>query len=173
MKRSCMVAFSFMVIFSFLMVSTACDAATVKIGVIDTQKILRDSQAAKEAQKVFRRDLEAKRAVLKSKEQEVMVLDQEIKKEGPKMEATVLKNKREKLADEMKELKRLRTDLSDDLKKKDAELTQKILKEIDAIVKDYSKKNKYTIILDRRMVIDFDETVEITNDIIKIYDKKK
>ena len=173
MKRSCVVAFSFMVIFSFLMVSTACDAATVKIGVIDTQKILRDSQAAKEAQKVFRRDLEAKRAVLKSKEQEVMVLDQEIKKEGAKMEATVLKNKREKLADEMKELKRLRTDLSDDLKKKDAELTQKILKEIDAIVKDYSKKNKYTIILDRRMVIDFDETVEITNDVIKIYDKKK
>ncbi len=173
MKRSCVVAFSFMLIFSFLMVSTACDAATVKIGVIDTQKILRDSQAAKEAQKVFRRDLEAKRAVLKSKEQEVMVLDQEIKKEGPKMEATVLKNKREKLADEMKELKRLRTDLSDDLKKKDAELTQKILKEIDAIVKDYSKKNKYTIILDRRMVIDFDETVEITNDVIKIYDKKK
>ncbi len=173
MKRSCVVASAFVIFFSFISISLASAATTFKIGVIDTQKILRESQAAKEAQKVFRRDLEAKRAVLKSKEQEVMVLDQEIKKDGPKMEAAKLKNKREKLADEMKELKRRRTDLSDDLKKKDTELTQKILKEIDAIVKDYSKKNKYTLILDRRIVIDFDDSIEITGDIIKIYDKKK
>ncbi len=157
----------------FFIASSACAAPAIKIGVIDTQKIMLESKAAKEARQVFLMDVEAKRSVLKSKEKEVRNLDQEIKEDGPKMNAATLKSKRDKLSDEMKELKRLRTDISDDLKKKDAELTQKVLKEIDVIVKDYSKKEKFTVIFDRRVVIDFDDKIEITGDIIKIYDGKK
>jgi outer membrane protein len=156
-----------------MVVTTACAATTTKIGVLDTRKIMYESKAAKEARSIFLMDLEKKRGVLKTKEQEVRALDQEINKDGPKMEAAKLKVKRDKLAEEIKELQRLKTDLNDDLKKKDAELTQKILKEIESIVKAYSKKEKYTIILDRRVVIDFDKTIEITGDIIKLYDAKK
>ena len=173
MKCSLGVASAVAILLSVIMASSVCAANAVKIGVIDTQKVMRDSKAAKEARQVFLMDVEAKRSVLKSKEQEVLALDQEIKKDGPKMKAATLKVKREKLSDEMKELQRLRTDLNDDLKKKDAELTRKVLKEINDIVKDYRKKEKYTIIFDRRMVIDFDGKIEITDDIIKLYDANK
>ena len=172
MKRFILFASSILILLSFVAVTTAT-AASVKIGVIDTQKIMRESKAAKESRQIFLMDLEAKRAVLKSKEQEVRALDQELKKEGSTMTHSKVKDKREKLAQEIKELKRLRADLSEDLKKKDAELTQKVLKEVQDIVKTYRKKNRYTIIFERRSVIDIDDSIDITGAIIKLYDAKK
>jgi outer membrane protein len=154
------------------MASTACAAPSMKIGVIDTQKVLHDSKAAKEARQVFLMDVEKKRSIYKSKEESVRSLQEQLKNEGPKMNEAALKRTRDTLADEIKDLNRLKTDLSDDLKKKDAELTQKLLKEINEVVQDYSAREKFTIIFDRRMLIDFDEKIEITDDILKLYDNK-
>jgi len=149
--------------------TTTC-AAKIKIGVIDTQKIMRESKAAKKARTIFLKDLEAKRAVHQAKQQEVRAMDQELKSEGKKMSPSVRKEKGEKLAKEVKELKRLKSDLEEELKKQNLDLTRRLLQEIREIVKEYSKKEKYTIILERRSVVDADEDIDITDKIIRLYD---
>ena len=53
----------------------------VKIGLVDTQKILRESKAAKRAGTAFFKDVEAKRAVLNTKQQEVKALASEFDKQ--------------------------------------------------------------------------------------------
>ena len=46
-------------------------AGSAKIGVIDVEKIMRESVAARDARGLFLLDVEAKRAVLRSKEKEI------------------------------------------------------------------------------------------------------
>ena len=165
----------FGIIMGFLLAVMPVMAATapVKIGVIDTQKILRESKAARAAQSVFMKDLEAKRAVYQAKEKELKELDQELKNQNIKLSAEIRQEKTEKLAQEVKELKRLGADMEEELKKKEVELTRRLLTEIAQIVRTFSKKEHYTVIFEKGSVIVADDAIDITDRIIKLYDAGK
>ncbi len=165
----------FVIVIGFFLAALPVLAATapLKIGVIDTQKILRTSKAAKAAQSVFMKDLEAKRAVYQAKEKEIKALEDELKNQNIKLSVEIRKEKTEKLAQEVKEIKRLGTDMEEELKKKEVELTRSLLSEIAQIVRNFSKKEHYTVILEKSSVIVADDAVDITDRIIKLYDAGK
>lgn len=168
MKRPCSVM-AIMIAMIMVLAGGIAGAADVKIGMIDTQKILRDSKAAKSARDVLMKDLDAKKAQYRTREDAVRKLQEELKKDTP----SVRQEMAEKLEREIKELGRLDTDLKDEFKKKEAELGRKLLKEISDIVKEFSKKEKYTVILEKRSVVSSDEAIDITDKIIRLYDAVK
>jgi len=161
-------AFVFMLMI-FLPLTSAC-AAGVKVGLIDTKRVMMESRAARDARGIFLKDLEAKRAVFNAGQEKVRSMEEELRKAWKDLSTDDRKERAEELSKEKKELARLRTDLEEELKKTDAELTQKIMKEIRETVDTYRKENKYTIILDKTSVVAADEGIDITNDIIRIYD---
>ncbi|MBW1765169.1 MAG: OmpH family outer membrane protein, partial [Deltaproteobacteria bacterium] len=116
---------------------------------------MRESRAAKSARAFFIKDVGAKREVLKEKQKEVRLMDEELKKDWKNMAPSVRKEKADKLARGDKDLKRLRSDLEEELKKKEKELNRKLLREISEIVKEYSKKEKYSVILEKRSSLTF------------------
>lgn len=148
-------------------------AASVKIGVIDTQQVLRDSKAAKHARDILLEDLKEKRGLFNRKQDEVRLLEEELKVKGEKMEETERREKTDLLSKEIKNLQRLKTDLEEELNKKNVELTQKILEDVGEIIKDFKKKEKFTLILEKKTVVTHDDGIDITGDIIKLYDSKK
>jgi len=148
-------------------------AATVKIGLIDIQKIMRESKAAKNARDIFLKDRESKRALLMEKQEKAQVLQEELKKSGGDMSVSDRKQKTDELEREVKELKRLRSDLEEELKKKDEGLALKLLKEIREVVQEFLKKEKYTVILEKKSVAAADDAIDITEQIIKLYDSQK
>ncbi|MEW6666383.1 MAG: OmpH family outer membrane protein [Thermodesulfobacteriota bacterium] len=148
-------------------------AAEVKIGMIDTQKIMRESKAAKKAREILMKELEGKRAKYKAEEDEARRLEEEIKREGASMSPAARQEKAEKLEKELKELGRLKSDIEEELRKKDAELTRKLLQEIYQIVKELTKKEKYSVILEKRYVVTADEAIDITDKVIRLYDAVK
>lgn len=176
MKKSFFLLSLCMGVMGFLFTGTgqaAGQAANLKIGLIDTQKIIQQSKAAKKAREAFTKDVEAKRNLFQEKQNEVRTLAEELQKGGQGMTPEVRKEKSDNLEREDKELRRLKTDLEDELKKKDMELTSKLLKEINDIVQDYRKKENYTLILERKSVVAADDAIDITDKIIRLYDTLK
>jgi len=145
----------------------------VKVGVIDMKRIMRESKAAKSAQAVFRRDLDAKRAVLVAKQKEIQVMEEELKGADLKLDDDSRRQKTEKMTREIRELKLLTTDMEAELKKKDVELTQNIVGEVIKVVNAYAKKESITLVLERSAVVALDEAVDITNTVIQLYDAGK
>ncbi|MDB9823170.1 OmpH family outer membrane protein [Deltaproteobacteria bacterium] len=156
----------------FMCIGPVC-AASVKIGVIDVQRIMRESKAAQNARAVFLKDVEAKRGVLNAKQKEVQDLQEELKNKGKDMAASVREEKTNQLTREVRDLNRLKSDLEEELKKNENELTQTLLKEISEVVQEYCKKEKYTVIHEKRTILASDEAVDITDKIIKLYDVVK
>ncbi len=152
---------------------TVAQTKAIKIGVIDTERIMRDSKPAKEARAIILKDLEVKRALYKAKEDEVRAMQEEVRKGGKDMPQPVMKGKVEGIEKEIKELSRLKSDLEEDLKKKDAALAGQILADVGKIVKDLSLKEKYTLILEKKSVVTSDDAIDITDKIITIYDAQK
>ncbi|HRS97720.1 MAG TPA: OmpH family outer membrane protein [Smithella sp.] len=143
----------------------------LKIGFVDVGKIMRDSKAAKDARAIYQKDLEAKKAILKEKSDKAASLEKDLKNAG--QNSPGLKEKREKLAQEIKELKRLESDFNEQLKKKDIEMTQKILADVQNILKQIAKNENYSMIFERRSALIASEGLDITDKVIKLYDAQK
>jgi len=145
----------------------------IKLGIIDTAKIMRESKAAKSAQTIFLKDLEAKRGILAAKEKDARLLEEELKNPEAKLSTEERTGKTDRLAKEVKELSRLKSDLEEELKKKDVELTQQLIGEVRGIVNTFSKNENYTLILERSAVVAADNAIDITDRIIQLYDGQK
>ena len=156
-------------IVSLLLALPAMAAKALNVGIIDTQKVLREAKAAKSANDTLQRDLDTKRATLSTKGKEVQRLDEEVKKAT----GADRQEKANKLAQLVKEYKRLDSDLGEDLKKKQQELTQKLINEIRQVVKTVADKDGYTLIMEKGSVVLSDDSFDITDKVIKQSDSQK
>ncbi len=147
----------------------AAKEASIKIGIIDTQKIIRDAKAAKDAGAALQKDLQAKRATFEAKSKDVQKTEENLKNADKRTSAEI----REKLAKEVKELNRLKSDLEEEWKKKQTELRLRILGEISQIAQKFSKSEGYTLIMEKGYVVTFSDSIDITDKIIKLYDDQK
>ena len=172
MKRFCLLGVLLFVAIVFMAVGPA-HAGRVKIGVIDVQKIMQESKAAKDARGMFLMDVEAKRAVLKSRQDEVQKMEKELKEGESDTSSSAMKEKKDEIARAIKEIRRLGTSMEEELRKKDVELRRNHFEEIREIAKEFCKKKEYNIILEKTSIVFFDEEMDVTDEIIKMYDAKK
>jgi outer membrane protein len=119
------------------------------------------------------KDLEAKRGILAAKDKDLRLLDEELKNPEAKLSAEERNSKNDRLEKEVKELSRLKSDLEEELKKKDVALTQKLIGELRGIVSAFSKNENYTLILEKSAVVVADTAIDITDKIIQLYDQQK
>lgn len=145
----------------------------VKIGIVDIQRILRESKAAKAARASFERELEEKRTQVMNKEKVIRNLEEEINKLDPKKEETRRNEKIKALRQAQRELTYLKQDADEELRRRDMELSRKLFEEIASIVRDYARSERYTVIFERSAIVTANEAIDITERIIKIYDSRK
>jgi len=148
-------------------------AADIKIGIIDTQKILTDSKAGKSALVLFNKEKETKSAGYVAKQKELQTIQDELNSKAKDMTAAVYSEKTAKYSKVKKELERMKTEIEEDLNDRTTELNRKLYTEVAVIVSDFCKKEKYTVILEKTYVAAFDGAVEITDKIIQLYDASK
>lgn len=173
MKRT--LAVLFIMAFSIFFVIPSVQAAeTLKIGVLDLQKVLKQSKTVEGYRQKLGKDAEAKKKLFSDKQQIVRQTDEKLKKDAAKLRPEERKNLENKLQAELKELQRLKEDIELDLKKADRELAEKVLKDINGIVQQIYDKENYSIILEKSNagVVKFRNTMDITDKVIKAYDTK-
>jgi outer membrane protein len=75
----------------------------------------------------------------------------------------------------MRELQRLQRDYDEDLRRKDRELSERILRNLEAIIKKMGEEGQYTLILERNQptVIYISNVLDLTEEVIKRIDKKQ
>ena len=149
--------------------------AAVKIGIIDIQKVLREAKAAKSVHDAFLKDVNAKKADIAERQKKISQMDNELKNAGKKLSAAERKERKEKLDKEIKELNRHSSDFNEELKKKNVELTRKLIGEIRDVAKTLANDENYTVILEKgaAAVVASDDAADVTDKIIRLYDAGK
>lgn len=145
----------------------------IKIGIVDMQRVLRDSKTARASRAAFEKELESRRAQIAAKEKEVRNLEGEIGRLDPSVPPEVKRQKADKLKHEIRELNNLRQDIEEELKRKDIEMSQKVIGDIMTVVRTFARNEKFTAIFERNAVMAADEAIDITDRILKLYDQKK
>ena len=162
-------------VFSFilLLVPFVVCAGNIKIGVVDFQKVLTLSKKGKDAKAKLDKEYEAKKKEIDAKKAEVDALRSQLEKQGSLLSEKARLEKEKEYRRKLRELQAMIQEAKIELARKEQELTNKILRELIREVQEFGRKNGYTLIIEKRGgIIYSDPSVDLTNQIIRLYDQK-
>jgi len=173
MRKSGIFLLSWGVLLAFF--SPAFGAEPFKIAYVDMQKALNLCEAGKEAKKQITLEVEKMQKAFAAKQREVEKLKEDLEKRGSVLNENLRRDKERDYQAKLRDLQRLQRDYEDDLRRKDRELTDQILKNLEAIVKKLGEEGKYTLILERNQpaIVYISNALDLTDEVIKISDQKQ
>ena len=155
-----------------LMPGIALAQDRVKIGFLDVQRVISESQSGKRARDRFQADVKKAEADALRDKNEIERLKSDLDKKGPLMKEEERRGLEADLEKRFVNYQRAVTDTQQLLQKKDREMTNDILKDLERIVAEVGKADKFTLILERSQILYSDQGIDITNRVIEVFNSK-
>lgn len=144
----------------------------VKIGFIDVQRAISESVAGKRARDRFQAQVKKAEADLLKEKNELERLKGELDKKSPLLKDDERRNLEGDLQRRYVIYQRSMNDQQQELRQKESEMTRDILKELEKIVNEVGKAEKFTLILERSQILYSDQGIDITNKVIEVYNSR-
>jgi len=156
----------------FIQVSPS-DAKDGRIGVIDIQKAVSSTKEWKKEFNSFKAKFEKEKKSIVAKEVKLKKKFQDFGKQSMLISPALKKKKEDELMKQKREFERYVQDKNEDFAKKEKEITSKILQKMVIIIKNLGKSKKFAMVLEKKVGIYFDESLDLTSLATRAYDKKK
>ncbi|ORJ59055.1 OmpH family outer membrane protein [Geothermobacter hydrogeniphilus] len=171
MKRIMMV----LAIFALLLGGVNYAAADVKIGYIDLQKVLNESDSGKVAKEKIAKKVKEYEVQIDRQQKDLKKAKEELEKQALLLSEEARSRKQREYQQKLKELQRFTKDVRDELRMKDNDYTRKILDEIIKVVEKFGAEKGYTAIFEKNesSLVYADEKIDLTDQVIKRYNQSK
>jgi outer membrane protein len=164
---------TFFILFFVFIQANPSDAKDVRIGVIDIQKAVSNTKEWKKEFSSFKIKFEKEKKSIIAKEGQLKKKIQDFGKQSMLINPALKKTKEDELLKKKREFERYVQDKNEDFAKQEKEITGKILKKMVLIIKNIGKSKNFTMVLEKKMSIYFDESLDLTSLATRTYDKKK
>jgi outer membrane protein len=144
----------------------------VKIGYIDLQRAISESHAGKKAKERFQAQVKKVEADLMKEKQDLERIKAELDKKGPLLKEEERRSLEADLQKRFVNYQRTMSDYQQDLRQKEGAMTGDILKELEKIVNEVGKAEKFTLILERSQLLYSDQGIDVTNKVIEVYNSR-
>jgi outer membrane protein len=144
----------------------------IKIGFVDVQRAITESSAGKRAKDRFQAQVKKAEADLLKEKSELERLKSDLDKKGPLLKDEEKRNLEGDLQRRFVSYQRGMQDLQQELRQKEGEMTAEILRELEKIVNEVGKAEKFTLILERTQILYTDQAIDITNRVIEAYNSR-
>ena len=155
-----------------LSVSFASAQERMKIGYIDVQRVIAESQSGKRAKERFQVQVKKAEADVQKERQDLERLKSDLDKKGPLLKEEERRSMEADLQKRSVILQRTMNDYQQDLRQKESEIMSDILKEVEQIVNEVGKAEKFTLIFERSQIIYSDQGIDITSKVIETYNSR-
>ncbi|HTP65267.1 MAG TPA: OmpH family outer membrane protein [Geobacteraceae bacterium] len=171
MKR---IVTAFLLVISFSLASAAFGAEGVKLGYVDVQKVLLNSDAGKEAKEQLAAKANKYEGEKNTREEELKRLKAELEKQNVLLSESARGAKEKDYQQKLKEYQRFMKDAQDDMQAKNDELTNRIVDEIVKLIQNYGRNNGYTVVFVKNdSMIYVDEKSDLTDQVLKVFNASK
>ena len=158
----------------FLLAPLTIRAEEIKLGYVDLQRALNDSEAGKNAKEKFKGEVDKAEQSLEKRKNEVEKLKDELEKKGlllnEEQRDALERDYRDKLGD----FERVYKNLQQELQIRDRQLTGRILEGLREVVQSVGEQGNYTVIFEgnNTVVLYGSKAIDLTDTIIKAYNQK-
>ena len=160
--------------FALIMLPVSSRAAdAIKFGSIDVQKVLNESETGKKAKSDLETLIKTRQSNIDEKGKAIEKLKTDVEKQASVLSSEARKNKEDELEKLLREYQRIVQDSQAEIKKKEGEFTDTILREIRELIEKIGEEEGYTLIIERGMVLYSNKGIDITDSVLKKYDALK
>ena len=143
-------------------------AKETRVGFVDVARTFDEYQKTKDSDKILEGKGEGKQA---EREKRVGAI-KKLKEEMEVLSEEGRKKKQAYLDQQLKELQDFDAQVKDELRRERDSMVRDILKEIDAIIREYGNKEGFSMILNDRVLLYGSEDLDITNEIIRVLNER-
>jgi outer membrane protein len=147
-----------------------CGAQGLTVGFVDFQKFAAKSRRAQEQQQSFAQMVAEKRTSLENKKKELDNLNEQLQKQGPMLKEETRNAKIKELGIKEMELKLAEKEAQNLLQNEQREAQEVFRKDITKIIAKLRADKKYTMIFDSVAMISADDALDLTDEVVKLYD---
>jgi outer membrane protein len=166
------VLFSFTAVFFLLAQPDPSFARDLRVGAIDIQKAVSGTKEWKREFLSFKTNFNKEKKLITKKEAQLKKMIDNIKKQGMVLNPELKKKKEEEVLKKKREFERYVQDRNEDLAKQEKEITNRILRKMADVINKLGKEKRFTMILEKKVGLYFDNSVDLTALAIQAYNKK-
>lgn len=143
--------------------------AELKVGVVDLQKAMEMTEDGQKAKDMFKKQVEKIQQDLKTRQDELNTLKADLDRQSSLLSEDARYQKEKTYQDKLKDFKRLYEDYQEEMRRKDSELSEKILRSLVAIVESVGQEQGFDIILEKTQsaVLYKSNKVDVTDAVIQ------
>jgi outer membrane protein len=160
---------------ALLLATAAGAAAQLKIGYVDLQRALNESEAGRAAKEKFKAQVDRLQVDLKKKKDQLDALKEQLEKKASVIKDEEARNLEKDYQKRLRDFERSYKDSQAELQQKDNELTVDLLKQLQVVIEDFGKENGYSMILEQSSssVLYGSPEFDLTEQIIARYNARK
>ena len=148
-------------------------AEGLRVGVIDMNKILNDSEAGKAAKKKMEARFEELKKTIDVKQEEARKIKEEIDKQKVMLGKEKLKEKEDALQAKVNELRQMTQEGEQEMQARQAEFTREVLKTVEVKIAVVVKAEKLDLVLEKSVgVIHFNESMDISQKVLALVNEE-
>ncbi len=148
--------------------------ASTRIGVVDPQRILADTNAGKRAKDMLASFAKNRQALIELEEKELRRMEEDFVKQGSVLSATAKREREEQFRRRMAEYQQKVTDLNREVQDKQKEVLDGFRDKIEALSGKVAKRLELQAVFDRGRggpTLYFDEAVDVSSQLIEEFNK--
>ena len=149
----------------FAVGATAVQAAEMKIGVVNTEVILRDSPAAQAASKKLEQEFSKRDKDINAAGQRLKSDIERFEKNASTMTEQERIRKQRDLGERDRDFQRRQRELREDFNQRRNEELQKLLRQANTVIKNIAQHEKYDLILQEAIYVN--PKIDITDEVLK------
>lgn len=149
----------------FAVGATAVQAAEMKIGVVNTEVILRDSPAAQAASKKLEQEFSKRDKDINAAGQRLKSDIERFEKNASTMTEQERIRKQRDLGERDRGFQRRQRELREDFNQRRNEELQKLLRQANTVIKNIAQREKYDLILQEAIYVN--PKIDITDEVLK------
>jgi outer membrane protein len=131
--------------------------------------VIAESNAGKRAKDRFQAQIKKVEADLLKERQDLERLKSDIDKKGPLLKEEERRNLEADFQKRSVNLQRSMGDYQEELRQREGAMMSDILKELEGVVAEFGKAEKFTFILERSQILYSDQGTDVTNKVIEAY----
>lgn len=155
----------------FFMTLAPALAETGKIGFVDLQKALNQSEAGKSAKVEISQKIKEYEGEAVRQQDELKKLKEELEKQAVLLSDEARAEKERDYQKKLKDFQRFTKDIQDEVQQRDADFTRAIMEEIEGVIKKIGESGGYSVILEQSQLLYADDAFDLTDKVIKTLDE--
>jgi outer membrane protein len=144
-----------------------------KIGVIDFQRVLRESIGGKAAKAEIEKRGESIEASLKKERDDLERKKTKLEAEARVMSADRRDKEEREFRIQVNDFKSLQQKRAREFKQFEGEIIERVQKEVFGLVEQIGAKNGFTLIVEKGLILYNDDSIDVTDQLITLYNAQK